>query len=329
MEWLFRRHFWIVELAFVALAAIILAFCVNKIIEHKLLADMAEGVRIPSAVPQLPSLRRDFEIANERNLFNAKREKAETIDLPEGNCDRFWESDKTSSSARLVGTLVFSNPLDSLIYVETSPNSPAKPYSLRECAPRIFSDEDDDFGFGQPTQACNNFDLGEIKRIEDECVYFYNRATRHCEHLALNPESVCNEKGDFRPKSEQPDIPTQPVTPQVPGETVKKTGANSFEIDGADLKNLSGNLGQLLAQAKVVPDVVDGKTALRFVNVQPGSFWEKIGFKIDDIITKINNEDIDAKRSGEFLSRLETDTHFSVEIRRDGSNTTFDYNVKR
>jgi type II secretory pathway component PulC len=205
----------------------------------------------------------------------------------------------------------------------------AKAYSIKECGgkgSRGFSFEDEDEDSKEAPDACNNIaSVGEIKRIESECVYFYNTGSRRCEFMRISPLSVCNDRGDFKANT-----PLQePQAPEKPGESIKKTGASTFEVERNDLNGLLDNLGQLLTQARVVPDVVDGKPAFKFVMVQPNSFFEKIGFKVGDVVTKINGSEVSIEKATEFIGKLRTDSQFNVEGTRDGSSFSYDYNVKR
>jgi hypothetical protein len=273
VEWLFRRHFWIVQLAFLALAAIILASALTKYIEYRLVTEFA----LPEKKARMvlaKSAHRDFNVANERNLFKTKREIPEKTPLG-GNCNEYWDADETSLRVRLVGTAVFNNPGDSLALIEDQkqPTAGAKAYSISECG-NNFSRS---FGSGdaepsEPAQACNQVPgVGKIKRIDAECVYFYNDSSRRCEFMRLNNSDACNPDASSIHRALP--LPEAPVTQsEEPGKSVKRLGPTSFELDRSDLDNLLNNLGQILTTARVLPDTVDGKPALKFVSIQPNAF---------------------------------------------------------
>lgn len=333
MEWLFRRHFWIVQLAFVALVAIILAIASNKVIEYNLMTGGAEPEKKSlAAAPR--TTRRDFDVANERNLFKTKREKPEP-DTPRGSCDTYWDADETTQRIRLVGTSVFSNPEKSFALIEDQkqPGAGAQAYSLKDCrgSSRDFGrPAGGDVEPREPSEACSQIPgVGEIKRIDAECVYFYNESSRRCEFMRLNNSDACNpEAAPVRKSQVAPEVLLAP-TPDEPGKTVKKLGPTSFEVDRGDLDNILSNLGQILTSARAVPDTVDGKPALRFVFMQPNSLFKKIGFEIGDVITKINGYEVSIEKATQFFEKLKTDSQFNVEGKRGGSNFTFEYNVKR
>lgn len=336
MEWLFRRHFWIVQLAFLALAAIVLAFATNMFVEHLLVTGAAQTEKRSGFVAQPKPIARDFDIVNERNLFQARREKPENKDEAVGNCDEYWAADKSQARLRLVGTIIASDPSSSIAMIEDQgqPLTGAKAYTINECEGGSRSDMS---SFGSSTEpmaspapeACNSISgAGEIKRIDGECVYFYNSSNRHCEYLNLF-DAKCNLKGEEIPKKP----PTPPPAPTAGadelGKSIKQLGPSAYEIDRSDLSNILNNLDKLLAQARVVPEKVDGKTGLRFTMIQPNSVWAKLGFQVGDTIGKINGYEPEVQKMGEFLGRLHTDNQFNVEGRRGSGSFTFEYNVKR
>lgn|GEM_PF-3782044 len=335
MEWLFRRHFWIVQLAFLALAAIVLAIATNMFVEHLLVTGAASEKR-PGLISQTKSLMRNFDIVNERNLFQAKREKPEKEEAA-GSCDEYWAAEKSQATLRLVGTMIANDPSRSIAVIEDQkqPLSGAKAYTINECTESSRGDMSSFGSSKEPmpsgdSEACNNMSgAGEIKRIDSECVYFYNPSSRHCEFLSLF-NAKCNLSGDEIPK--KPPTPTPP-TPSAStdelGKSIKQVGPSSYEIDRSDLDNIMNNLAKLMAQARVVPEQSDGKTAWRFTMIQPNSALSKLGFQVGDTITKINGYEPEAQKMGEFLGRLHTDSQFNVEGRRGSGSFTFEYNVKR
>jgi len=335
VEWLFRRHFWIVQLAFLALAAIILAAATNMYVEHLLVTESASTEKRATSVLPLRLVDRDFDVINRRNIFQARREEPEAIDEKIGNCDEWWLADKSSSSLELAGTIIDKDPTRSIAMIKDTRQAQigAKAYSINECSA---DERSDGQGFGKEPmaskspEACSNLNgIGEIKNIQAECVYFYSQASRRCEYLNLF-NAKCKLVGDEIPKP-PPSVPT-PSTPSADdelGKSIKSVGNNAFEIDRSDLDNILSNLNKLMTQAKVVPDFVDGKPAWRFTMIQPNSVISKLGFQVGDIITKINGYEPDFAKVGDLMAKLKTDSDFNVTSKR-GSNTfTLEYNVKR
>jgi general secretion pathway protein C len=336
VEWLFRRHFWIVHLAFLALAAIILAVAVNVPVEYWLTKKFTVPEKKAVQRPTQPKVvHRDFSIANERNLFEAKREVVAPAEgeLAQGTnlgCERWEEAVPTTLRARLLGTAVFPDPRNSLALIEDSRQAGglASSYSVNECPENLLlSPELTEIlgrGAGKQAVACNRLmDTATIKRIDVDKVYFYNDAERRCEFVAM-------EGADLAPPPPRP-APMAAAPGDDFGKSVRKVGPNSFEIDSSDLENALNNLSQLSTQARVVPAFEDGKPiGFKFFSIRPNSAFSRIGFENGDIITKINGYDLNSPdKAIELYQKLRVDSQFNVQGKRGGANFNYDYNVKR
>src|SRR2546425_93261 len=101
-------------------------------VEH-LLVTGAASEKKPGLISQTKSVTRNFDIVNERNLFQAKRERPEPVETA-GNCDEYWVAEKSPASLRLVGTIIASDPTRSIAMIEDQkqPQSGAKAYTINE-----------------------------------------------------------------------------------------------------------------------------------------------------------------------------------------------------
>jgi general secretion pathway protein C len=113
---------------------------------------------------------------------------------------------------------------------------------------------------------------------------------------------------------------------------VKKRGATDFSMNRADLNKYISNLGQILNQARMVPNVIPGTggkiEGFRFVSIQPGSIFEKLGFQAMDVIKSVNGEPVDSPtKAMELYNALRTDNSIGIVVNRNGQDQNFSYTI--
>ncbi len=337
MDWLFRRHFWVVHLVFLSLCASILALCVNALIGYELAKSFAVAPTTKTKrVVQTEKQDRDFSIVNERNLFGSKREAVVPADLETdtmGVSGRWEDAIPTSLRVRLVSTAVFLNPnfsLAAIVDLRQGGEVVAGSYSINDCPDEKMSIDPlfvEILGPSvlMPTVPCNRFlGVGVIKRIEATRVYFFNEQERKYEYLMMD-EGIT------------PILPPVPVFgSSVPGgneygKSVRKVGANSYEIDASDLDAALGNLAEISTQARMVAAFEDGKPiGFRVLSMKPGSVFEKIGLQNGDIITHVNGYELNSPDKGlELYQKMKTNSQFNIDVKKSGasSSVTYGYSV--
>lgn len=333
MEWLFRRHFWIVHVVGGLLAAFLVAIPINSVVGYFFGKRLAEQALIKPPV-RTQVAQRNFGIANERNLFGAKREVIAPVEgdgsASDRDCVNFTEAPQSNARARLVGTTVFSEPSDSMASVEDLRRAGvgAQSFSINDCPDDYVIDPTlmDILGPDSvhPQAACNKlWDLGTIKRIDATRIYFYNASERRCEYLAL-------ENSDapplVQPVASQPSFPGPGADY---GKSIRKTGPKSYEIDAADLDAALNNLSQISTQARMVPAFEEGKpVGFKFFSIRPNSVFSRLGFENGDIIKSINGYELNSPdKALELWPKLKTDKQYSIDIKKGTSNVTYDYKV--
>lgn len=321
IEQLFRRHFWVLHFVFLALAAWILAASVSPIIAYILRKSLpAPADRGAAAAPISPTkTKRNFDIANERNLFGARREvieevKAEQPDPAEHEHDdrasKNWRDAVPSSlPLKLVATVVFpGNPHASLASILELESGEVGLYSIKTCPP----DE---------STPCKDLPgMAELVRIEPERVYLYNKREHRYETvgagLAKEERTVLPTQGQIE-EEESPDGGEE--------EGVRQTKQGSYQIDSGFLnqtlqkKNLSNILTQAYARFTGGGLVIS--------RIKPGSIFEKIGLQNGDVILKINGNEITPLTAMQLFNKLKRKKHFTIDIKRGESSRTFDYSV--
>jgi len=173
METLFRRHFWIAHIFFIALVAFLCARVVTDLGAHFLAEAFEDQLskKKPPARATTKSERRDFVALSNANIFEGRREVVTEADpslcTADADCTApqkclsvdggpetigmkrcrvpdqtgpldFANAPKSDLPLKLVGTSVFSIPEDSLASIEEANGSKggvAPTYSINVCAP--------------------------------------------------------------------------------------------------------------------------------------------------------------------------------------------------
>ena len=227
MNWLFRRHFWIVHAVFLCIVAIVSAktfttlagYWVSKHIPEKPSAKIFEEPE-PEIVPK------NFALASERNLFNAKREHISFANEEEEETEpgRWQDALLSSLPLKLVSTMVFFDPFDSRTVIQNMSAGGARVYSIEDC--REYRKNYDEMKIEtvlpardwQPDRPCNSIDgIATVKRIEEFRVYIFNERDRRYEYLSLLPEG----------KRMRQRAMVEEFAP-VEGEGVRKVGPTSY-----------------------------------------------------------------------------------------------------
>jgi len=333
VEWLLRRHFWIIVLVVLTICATFAALILNAFIGYSLSRAFAVTPKPPAAARYDAKIDiRDFSIANERNLFGARRENIVLSDAEEeedtGSCEHWADARETAQRVRLIGTAVFSIEQESLALIEDAQNA-VRNYSINECpSDGIVMDPIAMEILGVPDAArdypCNKLgDIGTIQRIEPTRVYFYNKVERRCEYVSSEDES-------------QSTLPPPVVAPSgsAPGKEygkgVRKVSANAYEIPQNELNEAFENLSEISTQARMVPAFEDGKPiGFRVFSVRPNSVFSKIGLENGDIIMRVNGYDLNSpEKVLEMYPKLKTGQEFTIDMKRGGSPMTLNYSVK-
>jgi general secretion pathway protein C len=113
---------------------------------------------------------------------------------------------------------------------------------------------------------------------------------------------------------------------------VQKRGEFEFSMSRKDIMKYTADLGSVLQQARMVPNIVPGSggrvEGFRFVAIQPGSIYEKLGFKPDDVIKAVNGEPVDSPaRAMELYNALSKESRINLTVNRGGRDESFKYEI--
>lgn len=325
IEQLFRRRFWVLHVIFLTIAACILAACVGSIIVYFLRGLLPDDQRVSASTSFSPAVtNRDFAVANERNLFGARREIVENVkpgvvqkEVAKDNNRSLgqWQDAVASQlPVKLVGTAVFANPHFSLAsIVPNAKQGKVSLYSVNLCH------KDDPF-------PCNRLlEFGEIVRIEASRVYLYNEKEHRYEYLKIDMASQLARRTATAPSQ----VASGKSAAGQNGE-IRQVTEGSYEIDQSHLDGVLNDLAKVAMDARAVPYLEGGKqVGFKVFSIRAGSVFEKIGLKNGDILVSVNGNRLNnLSVAMGLLDQLRRKKHFTIDLKRAGASRTLDYAVK-
>lgn len=342
MDWLFRRHFWIVHVVCLTLCAFVVAKTINTVVGAELQESFVVHPKLERPVFDEGKMeRRDFDWASDRNIFQAQRESIVEIDvknLSKGSRAGRWQDAVLSDlNVQLIGTAVFSDPKSSIATIidPAARADNAISYSISSClhpadaVPEAFAVGPMASLMRPIKLPCNRLPSGAIVvRIEVTRVYLFNENSSQYEYI----EMIDGES----PRKSTPPLMSKSTYSPVSGAAklgtkIKQVGPNSFQIARDEFDGALSNLSVISTQARMVPVIDDatGKTqGFRIFQIQPGSVFTGLGLKDGDVIRSINDYQLDSPdKALELYSKLKNTSGFNIDIDRNGLPTSLDYSI--
>ena len=196
---------------------------------------------------------------------------------------------------KLEGTLVHSNPKKSVATITSKTKNEGKSYMV---------DHEIE-------------GMARVTKIERRKVIFRNLNSQRLEYIEIPKESTVT----FGVKD-----------PIVGGEEVSRRGEFEFTMRRSDIAKYTADLGSILQQARMVPNIVPGSggrvDGFRFVAIQPNSIYEKLGFKPMDVIKAVNGEAVNSPtKAMELYNALKSEGRISLKVERNGREEDFKYDI--
>jgi type II secretion system protein C len=245
----------------------------------------------------------DYQMITNRNLFSSKNQ------IPgdeEGGVKKDIDNIPVKSTLplNLIGTVVLQDELKSVATIEDKSSNLIVPVRI-----------DDEI-------------TGKIKilKIETSQVIFRNLASGKKEFINLGDASPVIQLGTSAISGTQP---TRKNTKDA-NYKIEKLSPNQFVMNRGELDRALGDFNNLLTQARAVPYMEGGQPAgFQLVQIDPGSFYEKAGFKIGDVVQGVNGDPVtDVSKALELFNALKTGTHVEIQVKTDGKASTRVYDIK-
>lgn len=242
----------------------------------------------------------DLRVIRERNIFNPDGlipPPLQADDQP-GYGDEEAEAVLSQLPLGLEGTIVHLNPAKSVATITLKNRNETVPFSIDEEVEG----------------------LARITKIERRKVTFRNLRNQRLEYIEIPKDT----KLAFGFKQNAPAGGPQ-------GEVVRR-GEFDFQVKRSDINKYTSDLSSILSQARMVPNIVPGTgggvEGFRFVSIQPGSIYEKLGFKPMDVIKNVNGEPVNSPtKAMELYNALKKEGRISLQVERNGRLEDFSYDI--
>jgi len=300
---LFTKHFWVINLLFIAGAAWLIAHVSGIVIRDRLttypMPASAKSNLAQAAEKSEPYER--YAPITERNIFNPAEKGLKLLPLVDkragGNeAAEASESVKPSLSGsyKLVGTIIGPEA-----------NSWAILQQGADRKQRIL-------------RIHGNIDGGKIVQISRNRILIQREGKE--EVLFFNEEEARSRPGGS----------PLPPPPPAAGEVVKKLSANRYVVNREDVSSSVGNINQFMTQARMKPNFVGGRpSGFSVSEIQGGSLMEKLGLQNNDVVKKVNGQAIDKPEDiFQAYSQLQRDSNIELEIERGGRKETLRYEIR-
>jgi general secretion pathway protein C len=240
----------------------------------------------------------EYNIITDRNIFNEDGKIPPALGATDDKQDNSTRPAVLSQlPLQLLGTIVHFNPDLSIATVNITSKSVSMSYKV-----------------GEEIES-----LARVTKVERKKVTFINLNNRMPEYIEIPEDAILN-------------FGLQALTAPAPNSIIDQRGRYDFAIRRTDLENLTSNLSSLLQQARMEPvfspDGI-GIEGFRFSNIQAGSIYEKLGFKIGDMIRSVNGEPVNsASKAMEMYNVLKSSTQVQLGVERDGRDERFNYSIQ-
>jgi general secretion pathway protein C len=309
MELLFRKYFWVINLAFLAVAAFLVAKTVNVFVGGVLapLPDLAATGPAQAVVSAVKTALAPTALSKITGIELPKVEVKEEPTAPAAPPDLDTQDPvKTGLRLKLVGTLVANRKQWSLANIEDVNSHDVKVYMVSD-----------------------HVQGAEIIDIERWRVLINNNGRK--EFIDMEPGDGSTAVAPYTPPVvAQRTVNDAPPPSAAIGSSIRAITEDHYEIPKEEINRTLSNLNDVAMQARIVPAFKDGvAVGFKLFSIRPDSLYTKIGVQNGDVIRRINGYEINSPdKALEVYSKLKESSRIEIEIDRNGSNVRKTYNVR-
>ncbi|MBL9039315.1 MAG: general secretion pathway protein GspC [Archangium sp.] len=310
MEFLFKRHFWLVHLAFIFAVAFFVAKTANAFLEGALLP-LPTGQGRASTKPVVAETLAALSAERLAKLTGIPLPKPEPeVKEPQAQVmDMTSAPVKSGMRVKLLGTLVAEdNPQWSIASIQDVVTLKTSTYMVDDLIQNA-----------------------RVLEIERSRVIILNGNRR--EFIDGTPGDG-NSVAAIAPA---PVVAAAPVKPggdappsTVLGAGVKQLSENDYEIPRDEINKTLSNLNDVAMQARIVPAFKDGVAqGFKLFSIRPDSIYTKIGIQNGDVIKRINGYEMNSpEKALEIYSKLKEAGRIDIEVDRNGASVRKTYTVR-
>lgn len=160
------------------------------------------------------------------------------------------------------------------------------------------------------------FDIGKLYRVQHDKVVI--RKGEKTVEILLEDVKVKEVKKQ-----------ASAVSPS-PSSFAQKIGRSTYMVDQARLQQAIANPGQMMTDARLKPNIVNGKEeGFVLSEVKQGGVYHSLGLQDGDVLLRINEYDIsNPERALQAFTALKGMERVQVDLIRSGSRMTMTYQIK-
>jgi type II secretion system protein C len=300
---LLTKHFWVINLLFIAAAAWLVAHVSGIVIRDRLttypMPASAKSTLSEGTEKSVPYDR--YAPIPERNIFNPSEKGLKLLPLADKKASGSEAAEAPevgkallSGSYKLVGTII-GPEANSWAILQQGPERKQRILPIH-----------------------GNIDGGKIVQISRNRILIQREGKE--EVLSLYEPAAQPKPGGSPP----------PPAPPAAGEVVKKLSANRYVVNREDVSASVSNINQFMTQARIKPYFVTGRpSGFSVSEIQPGSLMEKLGLQNNDVVKKVNGQAIDKPEDVfQAYSQLQRDSNIELEIERGGRREVLRYEIR-
>lgn len=240
----------------------------------------------------------EYSAITDRDIFNEDGKIPDPLSATKNGDDNVDRPAVLSQlPIQLLGTIVHFNPKMSIATVSISSKNMSSSYKV-----------------GEEIE-----NMARVTKIERKKVTFVNLNNRRNEYIEIAEDAALN-------------FGMQAAAAPAGNDLVEQRGKFDFAIKRSDFEGLTQNLSSILQQARMEPVFSpDGISVegFKFSAIQPGSPFEKMGFKVGDMITNVNGEPVNSPtKAMEMYNLLKTSNNVQLGVSRDGHDEKFNYTIQ-
>lgn len=106
--------------------------------------------------------------------------------------------------------------------------------------------------------------------------------------------------------------------------------SGSIRLDPREVEGALSDLNKVMTQARVVPNMVDGKTmGYRIFNIIPDSIYTKIGIMNSDIVERVNGVDIKSPDTlYQLFQQIKSESRITLDLTRAGKKESIKIEIR-
>jgi len=308
MELLFRKYFWAVNLAFLLVAAYLVARIANTWAAYALSpAPQFEKASRPAPIAEVAKTALAAEaLSKVTGIALPVVEEVAVADPLEPALPDFDSQVpvKTGLRVKLGGTMVANVDEWSLATIEDLTTHTSNVYMV-----------------GDEIQGAKVYKIERLRVLID------NQGRK---------EFIDTEGGDGSSVAVAPPVapPHGAVAARPPpadtGTNIREIAENQYQIPKDEITKALSNLNDIAMQARIVPAFKDGvSTGFKLFSIRPNSLYSKIGIQNGDVVRRINGFDINSPdKALEVYTKLKESSRIEIELERNGSPLRSSSNVQ-